>query len=163
MRYFLDTEFITDGRTIDLISIGVVAADGAGEYYACNLDCDLSRADAFVQAQVLPHLPPRVGGSSVWMPRAEIARTLRCYIDCADDRPEFWGDCAAFDFVVLSQLFGVFEDWPLGWPFYINDIKQLARERGVSLNRLPPPQPAHHALFDARWVQQAWRYLQEEA
>ena len=28
MRYFYDTEFIDDGRTIDLISIGVAAEDG---------------------------------------------------------------------------------------------------------------------------------------
>lgn len=28
MRYFYDTEFIEDGRTIDLISIGIIAADG---------------------------------------------------------------------------------------------------------------------------------------
>lgn len=28
MRYFLDCEFIEDGRTIDLISIGIVAEDG---------------------------------------------------------------------------------------------------------------------------------------
>lgn len=28
MRYFYDTEFIEDGHTIELISIGVVAEDG---------------------------------------------------------------------------------------------------------------------------------------
>ncbi|RZL78642.1 MAG: hypothetical protein EOP32_21370 [Rhodococcus sp. (in: high G+C Gram-positive bacteria)] len=28
MRYFYDCEFIEDGRTIDLVSIGVVAEDG---------------------------------------------------------------------------------------------------------------------------------------
>ena len=28
MRYFYDTEFIEDGRTIELISIGVAAEDG---------------------------------------------------------------------------------------------------------------------------------------
>ena len=33
MRYFYDTEFLEDGETIDLISIGIVAEDGR-EYYA---------------------------------------------------------------------------------------------------------------------------------
>lgn len=33
MKYFLDTEFHEDGKTIDLISIGIVAEDGR-EYYA---------------------------------------------------------------------------------------------------------------------------------
>ena len=28
MRYFYDTEFIEDGTTIELVSIGVVAEDG---------------------------------------------------------------------------------------------------------------------------------------
>ena len=28
MRYFYDTEFIDDGRTVELISIGVAAEDG---------------------------------------------------------------------------------------------------------------------------------------
>lgn len=35
MRYFYDTEFIEDGHTIDLISIGVVAEDGRS-YYAIS-------------------------------------------------------------------------------------------------------------------------------
>src|SRR4051794_9731980 len=34
-RYFYDTEFIEDGSTIDLISIGLVADDGR-EYYAAQ-------------------------------------------------------------------------------------------------------------------------------
>lgn len=33
MRFWYDTEFIEDGKTIDLISIGIVAEDGR-EYYA---------------------------------------------------------------------------------------------------------------------------------
>ncbi len=37
MRYFYDTEFIDDGRTIELISIGVTAEDGR-EYYAVSTD-----------------------------------------------------------------------------------------------------------------------------
>ena len=33
MKYFYDTEFLEDGHTFDLISIGIVAEDGR-EYYA---------------------------------------------------------------------------------------------------------------------------------
>ena len=39
MRYFYDCEFIEDGRTIDLVSIGVVAEDGR-EYYAVSTEFD---------------------------------------------------------------------------------------------------------------------------
>lgn len=52
MRYFMDCEFIEDGRTIDLISIGVVAEDGR-EYYAINKDCDFSKASDWVETNVL--------------------------------------------------------------------------------------------------------------
>ena len=40
MRYFLDTEFIEDGKTIDLLSIGIVAEDGR-ELYLQNVECNL--------------------------------------------------------------------------------------------------------------------------
>lgn len=42
---FYDTEFLEDGKTIDLISIGMVCDDG-GEYYAVNADCDFDRVVA---------------------------------------------------------------------------------------------------------------------
>lgn len=40
MKYFFDTEFIEDGRTIDLVSIGIVCEDGR-EYYAVSAEADL--------------------------------------------------------------------------------------------------------------------------
>ena len=52
MKYFLDTEFIENGMTIDLISIGVVADDGR-EYYAINSECDFSKASDWVLQNVL--------------------------------------------------------------------------------------------------------------
>ena len=52
MRYFIDTEFVEDGKTIDLISIGMVAQDGR-EYYAINRDCDFSKASNWVEENVL--------------------------------------------------------------------------------------------------------------
>lgn len=50
MRYFYDTEFIEDGHTIELISIGVVAEDGR-EYYAVSTEFDPERAGSWVPAQ----------------------------------------------------------------------------------------------------------------
>lgn len=66
VRYFYDTEFLEDGQTIDLISIGIVCEDGR-EYYAVNAavgdslnECDLgqrlSRHD-WLMEHVVPHLP----------------------------------------------------------------------------------------------------------
>src|ERR1700761_5160219 len=48
MRYFYDCEFIEDGRTIELVSIGVV--DEAGrEFYAVSTEFDPSRAIPWVR------------------------------------------------------------------------------------------------------------------
>ncbi len=55
MRYFYDTEFIDDGRHIELISIGVVAEDGR-EYYAQSVEFDESKASLWVQEHVLQSL-----------------------------------------------------------------------------------------------------------
>ncbi len=57
MRYFYDCEFIEDGRTIDLVSIGVVDETGR-EFYAVSTEFDAARAGAWVRQHVLPQLPP---------------------------------------------------------------------------------------------------------
>lgn len=62
-RFFFDCEFLEDGRTIDLISIGIVAQDGR-EYYAVvsETETDTTLYDRIVRhdwlmANVVPHLP----------------------------------------------------------------------------------------------------------
>lgn len=57
-RYFYDTEFLDNGHTIDLISIGIVAEDGRG-YYAVNTEAniDAAKTNPWIVANVLPHLP----------------------------------------------------------------------------------------------------------
>lgn len=55
MKYFLDTEFIEDGSTIDLISIALVDEHDR-RFYAVNEDCDYSKADPWVEKNVLKPL-----------------------------------------------------------------------------------------------------------
>ena len=57
MRYFYDCEFIEDGRTIDLVSIGMVDETGR-EFYAVSTEFDPSRAIDWVRRNVLDKLPP---------------------------------------------------------------------------------------------------------
>jgi len=150
MRIWFDTEFIEDGKTIDLISIGMVADDGR-TYYAESLECDYNRANDWVKANVLPQL---VGGN--WLrPRSAIARDIVAF---AGDRPEFWAYYADYDWVALCQLFGTMMDLPNGWPMYCRDIKQLCDDLGN------PPLPKqesreHNALDDAQWNRTAWEFL----
>jgi hypothetical protein len=55
MRYWLDTEFIDDGRAIDLISIGIVCEDGR-ELYLQSVEFNIDRASPWVRENVLMHL-----------------------------------------------------------------------------------------------------------
>ncbi len=170
MRYFLDTEFIEDGRTIHLISIGVVAEDGR-EFYAESQNVDLSRANEWVQANVLPHLWNRQadkregnrwsrdGGTGGFLTRHDIAGDLRRWVAQGEGRPQFWGYYADYDWVVLCQLYGTMMDLPEGWPMFCMDIKQLAVSLGDP--RLPETgRLEHHALADARWNRLAWQSLE---
>jgi hypothetical protein len=55
MRYFYDTEFLDDGKTIDLVSIGIVCEDGR-EYYAQSVEFEPKNANPWVKENVFPHL-----------------------------------------------------------------------------------------------------------
>lgn len=155
MRFFYDTEFLERGPgfPLELISLGVVAEDGR-ELYLANADFDPAHANAFVRQHVLPGLPP--AGDGAWQPRASIAAELRGFV--GPEPPEWWGYLAAYDHVLLCQLFGDMDRLPAGWPYFTRDLAQLAEEVGRS--ELPAHSGrAHHALDDARWVRQAWAFL----
>lgn len=53
--YALDTEFMEDGHTIELISLALVDAQGSSLYLQ-NRNVMLCDANAWVTANVLPHL-----------------------------------------------------------------------------------------------------------
>ena len=140
MRVYFDTEFIEDGRTIDLISIGLVREDGA-TYYAESAEADLSRASDWVRENVFPSLDGH--GSKM---RAVIADEIRAFVG---PDPEFWAYYADYDWVVLCQLYGRMIDLPDGWPMYCRDLKQLADEEGMPIKQ---EGSVHNALGDAQWV-----------
>lgn len=145
MRIFFDTEFIEDGKTIDLISIGAVREDGL-QFYAESAACDYSKASDWVKANVLPSLR---GGRSL-IPRSDIAEHFR---EFAGDDPKFWAYFSAYDWVALCQLYGTMMDLPKGWPMWCRDIKQeLARQGIVDL----PAQMTveHDALADALYTKE---------
>lgn len=150
MRYFLDTEFMEDGRTIDLISIALVSADGR-EYYA-EAPHSPTKANDWVKANVFPHLQ-----GLPLKPKDVIRREILEFV--GPWKPEFWGYYADYDWVALCQLFGRMIDLPNGWPMYCMDLKQLAKDLGDP--ELPKQAGAqHHALCDARWNREAWAFLE---
>lgn len=150
MKIFFDTEFIEDGKTIDLISIGIVREDGL-EYYAETDQWIPGKASQWVKDNVIVHL---MGGDAI-KPRDVIAREI---VEFVDEKPELWGYYADYDWVVLCQLFGTMMSLPEGWPMYCRDIKQWCDALGNP--KLPKQgKGEHHALADARWNKLAWEFL----
>jgi hypothetical protein len=172
MRFFYDTEFIEDGKTIDLISIGIVAESG-DSYYAISTEFRARKASQWVKDNVLVHLPkrnvnlsdmsvsPRLKEESLaWKSRKRIADDVRQFIQSFPPKHELWGYYADYDHVVLCQLFGTMINLPKDFPIWTHDIKQLC----VSLGDPKLPEQGkgeHHALADAKWNKQAYEFLKE--
>lgn len=150
-RIWFDTEFIEDGRTIELVSIGMVREGGA-TYYAEVEGVDYSRADPWLHENVFPHLQ---GGSSL-RSRDIIRRDI---LEFAGETPEFWAYYADYDWVALCQLHGRMIDLPKGWPMFCRDLKQWAVMLGNP--ELPKQEGTeHHALADALWTRSAFEFLE---
>lgn len=185
-KYFYDTEFIEDGSTIGLLSIGVVCEDGR-EFYAVNEDrAVMSRAvqHEWLRANVIPYLPVSLASPDAasglisppswswsWntehpaygrvMPRRQIARELLAFLAPLEREPELWAYFGAYDHVAYAQLFGSMVDLPRGLPMATRDLLHLWEDAGR------PPLPvlendrAHDALRDARWNVALWRVCEE--
>lgn len=146
MRYFYDTEFIEDGTTIDLVSIGVVAEDGR-EYYAVSTEFDASRANSWVRANVLSQLPNP--SDPTWKSRETIRREVFEFLTSASTPPQLWAWVGAYDHVVLAQMWGNMTRLPKELPRYTHELKQYWELAGKP--KLPPTPRGHHdALVDAR-------------
>lgn len=172
MKYFLDIEFIENGKTMDLISIGIVDSN-ENSIYLINGNCDFSKADDWVLDNVLKPIglskegfrykandtnqPKEYRDSYLSaVPYSEISTLVENFVN--KDNPEFWGDCCSYDWVVFCQLFGTMMDLPKGFPMYCNDIQQLWRSKGCP--ELPKQSNrVHNALEDARYVKELYGVL----
>ena len=175
IRYYLDTEFIENGETIDLISIGIVADDGR-EFYAENSDVDLSKADQWVKENVISNLWSRQldkskfnmwsrdGGVGGLLNRKEIARDIFTFCNPQTyGEPEFWAEYASYDWVVFCQLFGKMIDLPSGFPMYCNDIQQCRSHLDVFETELPKQEEGqHNALADAKHCKVLLEFLERQ-
>ena len=174
MRIWFDTEFIEDGETIDLISVGMVREDGMTLYLE-NTDCRLHRASDWVKQNVIPHLKYQRDGAieyafgksinSIGIVTDVFGATSRKYIakhivDFAGASPEFWAYFASYDWVVLCQLFGPMSDLPKHWPMFVRDVKQEAERICKTLPEHTGT--AHNALEDAVWLKSAHLWLEAQ-
>lgn len=183
MRIFYDTEFLEDGNTIELISIGMVAEDGR-EYYAVSrrltartwAGWKLRRRihkHTWLMENVVTSLPRAHGDFRNHMPKSwlfnyldpavkrhkRIAADVAAFIQSTPE-PELWAWYGAYDHVALAQLWGPMINLPEGIPMWTNDLRQEAERLG---DPLLPEQPdgVHNALADARHNLVRAQYLDE--
>src|SRR5215469_2395062 len=142
-----DTEFIEDGTTIDLVSIGAV--DNCGnEFYRVSTEFNPEKANMFVQENVFPQLPPP--GDGRYKPRRWIACNWLDFMTLTDEPVELWAYYGAYDHVALAQLYGTMIRMPRIIPMYTHELMQLWEDAGQPT--MPVHGSDHHdALADARW------------
>lgn len=99
-----------------------------------------------------------------WRDHLEMQREVEWFIreHSQGHPPVFVGENPAYDFVLLCQLLGMFEDWPKEWPFGIYDIEQLAYDIDYTGPLPEQKEPQHHALNDARHIIECWEFLEAE-
>lgn len=158
MRIYYDLEFLEDGRTIELISIGMVAEDGR-EYYAVCEDApwEQIRESEWLMGHVVPTLTASRPDGELYDPtdpcvrsRRQIADEVRDFIR-ATPGVELWASYGAYDHVCLAQLWGSMMGLPDGVPMWTNDIQQEALRQGLTWADLPQMEDGeHNALADAR-------------
>ncbi len=165
MKYFYDTEFLEDGKTIELISIGIVAEDGR-EYYAVSSEMPWNRIckHEWLMQNVVPQLgDERKSRATI---RDEVSdflfpvqKTLLGIVNRG--LPELWAWFGSYDHVVLAQLFGTMMDFPNHVPMWTNDLRQEQHRRG---NPGLPEQPEglHNALADAKHLKLRYEYLHKK-
>jgi 3'-5' exoribonuclease Rv2179c-like domain len=173
MLFALDTEFMEDGCSIDLISVGVVAEDGR-EFYKQVVEADHSQSNTFVLHNVLPYLEQCISARSKryhwaamsqqkswkcdaencpWLFRAQIAAELK---DFVGESPQFMGYYCAYDWVAVCQMFGTMMALPQDWPKYCREMRQWLDERYLHAVVQPDDMP-HHALSDAQWIMHTYQ------
>jgi hypothetical protein len=181
LKYWYDTEFIEDGKTVDLISIGIVAEDGR-ELYLQNRDAKFKNASDWVYRNVYPSLThfhlagqpdcqaAREPGDFLgngqchkpgcpWRCHSRLKDDLKAFCDPSKyGKPVLWGYYSAYDHVALCQIFGTMMELPDGWPMYTRDLKQYCDSLGNP--ELPKQGKGEHdALADARWNKLAYEFL----
>lgn len=156
MRYFYDCEFIENGVTIDLVSIGVVDENGR-EFYAVSTEFDPTPAIDWVRRNVLDKLPSP--SDPAWRSRERIRTELLEFLLAPGEAIELWAWMAAYDHVALAQLWGDMRALPRPIPRFTHELRQRWEDAGS------PPLPVagddqHDALADARHNLARWRALE---
>jgi hypothetical protein len=186
-RFFYDLEFLEDGRTIDVISIGVVDENG-DSYYAVSNEFDVEAVleHQWLRENVWPHLPQRetlIRGTN-WgtvvanhldlthlmvksreQIREELIRFFTERTVGGSAPVELWAWYGAYDHVALMQLWGPMVDKPQMLPMFTHDLRQeysrLARKGPLPIVPRNENRAEHNALSDAIELRNRFMWLRQ--
>lgn len=173
MKFWYDTEFLENGVTIDLISIGIVAEDGR-EYYAVSEEMPWGHIvrHEWLMANVVPSLPLKANwdvplldrDDPVVKSRLDIRREIMTFFIKGNSPVELWAWHGSYDHICLAQLFGSMVDYPYKvLPTWTNDLMTEV-ERVGCYSDLPEQQAGlHNALADARHLKLRHDFVAEKA
>jgi hypothetical protein len=153
MRFWFDTEFFENGKTIDLISIGVVAEDNSTFYAEVEEFVFEDEKHEWLSRNVKPFLTRQT------MPYHIIGKELQQFVLLKTDKPEFWAYYADYDWIALCQLYGTMLDLPSQFPKLCLDLKQeLLR---LNIKSIPiANHMEHNALADAIWTKEVHQWIE---
>jgi hypothetical protein len=186
LRVWYDCEFVEDGHTIDLLSIGMISEDGRRLYRINDNFGVMERAVErdWLRENVVKHLPVRVnnpltgvGDDWTWDAGHPDYSAVRNRVSIRNDVAQFiresaavegyedvrlWAWYGAYDHVAYAQLFGMMIDLPPGFPMWTNDLRQEVDRLGNP--ELPTSnQSEHHALADAEELRYRHLWLEGRA
>jgi hypothetical protein len=189
VKIFYDTEYIDDGNTIELVSIGMVA-DNDDSLYLINGELGIDRLyeHAWLRENVLPHLPITVHNFTLeysdgttrdhWLEwneshpdyakvynRSTIAGLVSSFIRShrTNGIAELWAWYGAYDHVALAQLFGPMVNLPYHIPKWTNDLRQsvmrMEQMGGREIDLPNQKADEHNALADAKHLKYRYDWL----
>jgi len=176
MKVFFDTEFTGLHQKTTLISIGLIAENGATFYAECG-DYDHLQVDDWIQDNVIKNLvfhgktngkgwcncSVQNAGTSdavteVYGNREMVAECLKVWLE-GFDKVELWSDCLAYDWVLFNELWGHAFKIPKNVNYIPFDICTLFKIAGIDpdINReefagCVDGAQKHNALWDARII-----------
>ncbi|KJZ67329.1 3'-5' exoribonuclease [Pseudomonas fluorescens] len=147
MKLFLDTEFTRLSADAKLISLALVAENGAEFYVELTDTYQLTDCSQFVVEVVLPQLDPGSHGITFLQAQARLAAFLNQF----DGPVEILSDAPVWDWDFFCDMAYLNGKWPAKVSNRPVDISRIFDNKDPA--ELPEVEELpHHALLDARQI-----------
>ena len=160
--YFFDIEWIEhSGRRADIISLGIVRADGR-EYYSIQAAAMpmwgmVYSMDPWVAQNIFVHLEEPTKHAGMYRCYGEMMQEVEEFTAHPRNKAKFWCYGAGYKWFLLCNLFTHHSKIPNNWIDHPFDL-QLWHE-WAGLPELPYLERRHHALDEAHWAKEVHTFL----